>query len=75
MIIVDMVGKYYWWFNASSKPLKDNLVLEFIDEDIKIYDWIYAMKCRILLQKKAWHGLIFWTKKIENEEGIDHVML
>ena len=33
--IVDMVGKYYRWFNVSSKPLKDNLVLEFLDEDLK----------------------------------------
>ena len=35
MTIVDMVGKYYIWFNVSSKPLKDNLSLEFIDEDLK----------------------------------------
>ena len=32
---VGMVGKYYRWFNASSKPLKDYLVLEFLDEDLK----------------------------------------
>ena len=31
MTIVDMVGKYYRWFNVSSKPLKDNLVLGFLD--------------------------------------------
>ena len=35
MTIFDMVGKYYRWFNVSSKPLKDNLVLEFLDEDIQ----------------------------------------
>ena len=35
MTIVDMVGNYYRWFNVSSKPLKDNLVLESIDEYIK----------------------------------------
>ena len=49
MTIFDMIGKYYIWFNASSKPLKDNLVLEFLDEDLKKYAWIDAMKCQILL--------------------------
>ena len=67
MTIVDMVGKYYIWFNVSSKPLKDNLVLEFLDEDIKKSAWIDAMKCQILLQNKALHELIFWLETIENE--------
>ena len=49
MTIVDMVGKYYIWFNVSSKPLKDNLALEFIDEDLKKCVWIDAMKYQILL--------------------------
>ena len=53
-----MVGKYYRWFNVSSKPLKDNLVLEFLDEDIKKYALIDAMKCQILLQKKTFRKLI-----------------
>ena len=35
MTVVDIVGKYYRWFNVSPKPLKDNIVLEFINEDIK----------------------------------------
>ena len=30
MTIVDVVGKYYRWFNVSSKTLNNNLVLEFI---------------------------------------------
>ena len=55
MTIVDMVGKYYRWLKVSSKPLKDNLVLEFLDEDIKTCAWIDAMKCQILFQKKALH--------------------
>ena len=67
-----MVGKYYIWFNGSSKLLKDHLVLEFIDEDIKTSAWIDAIKCHILLQNKA---LILWFKKIENEEYIDHGMV
>ena len=58
MKIVDIVGKYYRCLNVSSKPLKDNLVLEFIDEDLKKSAWIDAMKCQILLQKKALHELI-----------------
>ena len=45
MTIVDMVGKYYRCFNVSSKSLKDNLVLEFIYEDLKTSAWIDAMKC------------------------------
>ena len=44
MTIVDMVGKNYRWFNVSSKPLKDNLSLEFLDEDLKQSAWIDAMK-------------------------------
>ena len=64
MTIFDMVGKYYRWFNVSSKPLKDNLVLEFLDEDLKKYAWIDAMKCQILLQKKALHELILWLETI-----------
>ena len=35
MKILDMVGKYYRWFNVSSKPLKYNVILEFLDEYIK----------------------------------------
>ena len=33
--IVDIVGKYYGWLNVSSKPLKDNLVIGFLDEYLK----------------------------------------
>ena len=67
MTTVDMVGKYYIWFNVSSKPLKDNLVLEFLDEDLKKHPWIYAMECQILLLKKALHELILWLKEAENK--------
>ena len=74
MTIVDMAGKYYWWFNVSSKPLKDNVVLEFINEDIKKYAWIDAMKCQILLRKTVFHELILWIKMIENEENIEQVV-
>ena len=35
MKIVGMVGKYYRWFNVSSKPFKDNLVPEFLNEYLK----------------------------------------
>ena len=31
------------------KPLKDNLVPEFLDEDIKKYACIDTIKCQILL--------------------------
>ena len=75
MKIVDMIGNYYRWFNVSSKPLKDNLVLEFLDEDFKTYAWIDAMKCQILLRKKALHELILWLETIENEEDIDRGMV
>ena len=75
MTIVDMVGKYYRWFNVSSKSLKDNLFLEFIDEDLKKSAWVDAMKCQIWFWKKALHGLILWLEKIEDEEEIDHGMV
>ena len=75
MTIVDMVGKYYGWFNVSSKPLKDNVVLKFIDEYLKKYAWIDTMKCQVLIQKKLLHELILWIKKIENEEDIYHGMV
>ena len=52
MTIVDMVGKYYRWSNVSSKPLKDNVVLECFDEYIKSF-WIDAIKRQILLQKNG----------------------
>ena len=55
--------------------MKDNLVLEFIHEDLKKSAWIDAMKCQILLQKKALHELILWLETIENEEDIDHKMV
>ena len=48
----DMVGKHYRWFNVSSKPLKDNLVLEFLNEYLKTFAWIDSMKCQILFQKR-----------------------
>ena len=54
MKIVDMVGNYYRWFNVSSKPLKYNLVIEFLDEDVKKSTCIDAMKCKVL------HELILW---------------
>ena len=44
MTFVDMVGKYYRWFNVTSKRLKDNLVPEFIDEYLKKAASIDAMK-------------------------------
>ena len=75
MTIVDMIGKYYRWFNVSSKPLKDNLVLEFLNVDLKTSAWIDAMKCQILHQKKTLHELVLWLETIENEEDIDHGMV
>ena len=41
----------------------------------KKYAWIDAMKCQMLLQKKALHELILWLETIENEEDIDHGMV
>ena len=58
MKIVYMVGKYYIWFNVSSKPLKNNLVLEFLDEYLKKCACFYAMKFQILIQSNALHKLI-----------------
>ena len=75
MTIVDIVGKYYWWFNVSSTPLKDNVVLEFLNEYLKKSAWIDAMKCQILLQNKALHELILWIETIKNEEYIDQGMV
>ena len=57
------------------KPLKENLVLEFLDEDIQKSAWIDSIKCQILLQKKASHELKLWLESIENEEYIDHGMV
>ena len=34
MTIFYMFGKYYRWFNASPKPLKENVVIKFINKDI-----------------------------------------
>ena len=66
MTIFDMVGKYYIWFNVSSKPLKDNLVLEFINEDLKKSACIDEIKCQIILRKKALHELKLGLETIEN---------
>ena len=67
MTIVDMVGKYFIWFNVSSKPLKDDLVIEFLDEYLKKSAWIDSMKYQILFRKKALYELILWLETIENE--------
>ena len=75
MTIVDMFGKYYRWFNVSSKLLKNNLVLEFLDEYLKKFAWTDATKLQILLQKKALNELTLWLEKIENKEDIDHGMV
>ena len=75
MTIVDMVGKYYIWFNVSSKPFKDNLALEFFLMKISKNVWIYAMKCQILIWNKALHELILGLETIENEEDIDNGMV
>ena len=53
-----MVGKIYRYFNVSSKPLEDNVVLEFLDKYPKTPAWIDEMKCQILPQNKALHELI-----------------
>ena len=55
LIKIVMVGKYYQWFNISSKPLKHNVVLEFIDEDITKSTWVDAMKCQILILDDIGH--------------------
>ena len=68
MTIVDMVGKYYRWLNVSSKTLKHNLVIGFLDENLKESAWIHAMKCKVFLQNKALYKLILLLKMIENEE-------
>ena len=68
MIFFDMVGKYYRWFNVSSKPLKDNFSLEFLDEYIKEYARIDATKCQILTRKNTLHELVLWLETIENEK-------
>ena len=75
MIIFYMVGKYYRWFNVSSKTLKDNLVLQFIDEDLQKSAWVDAMKCQILIQIKALNELMLWLETIENKEDTYHGMV
>ena len=55
--------------------MKDNVVIEFLDEDIKKSTCIDAMKFHILLQNKALHELTLWIKMIENEEDIYHGMV
>ena len=55
--------------------MKYNVVLEFLDEDIKKSAWIDATKCQILPRKKALHELILWLETIENEYDIDHGMV
>ena len=75
MTIVDMVGKYYRWFNVSSKTLKDDLILEFIDEYLKKSAWIYTMKRQILTWKKALYDLILCLETIENEGDIYNGMV
>ena len=75
MIIVDIVVKYYRWFNVSSKPLKDISVPKFLYKDIKKYALIDAMKCPILILKKSLRELVLWLETIENEEDIDHGMV
>ena len=64
MTIVDMVSKYYIWFNVSSKPLKDHLVLGFLDEYLKKSAWIDEMKCQRFLPNKALHELMLWLETI-----------
>ena len=75
MTIVDMVGKYYIWFNVSSKPLKDNLALEFIDEYLKKCVWIDAIRFQILLWNNVLHELILCLETIETEKDIDNGMV
>eukprot|EP00957_Ditylum_brightwellii_P173229 13187184-Ditylum_brightwellii.AAC.1 len=70
MSIVDMVGKYYRWFNVLSNPLKDTAVQELLDNDINQLTWIDAMKCQILLRKKALPELLVWIETINHKEGI-----
>ena len=67
MTTFDMVSKYYGLLNLSSKPLKDNLLLEFLDKDIKKSACIDAMKCQILLRNNVLHELILWLEPTENE--------
>ena len=55
--------------------MKDHLVLEFLDEDLKKSAWIDAMKCQILLRKNLLNELILWLETIENEEDVDHGMV
>ena len=55
--------------------MKDHLFLEFLDEYLKKYAWIDAMKCQILIQMKVLNELILWLETTENEEDIDHGMV
>ena len=50
----------------NTKPsLKYDVVLDVLNEDLKKYAWIDAMKYQILLLKKAFHELILWIKTIK----------
>ena len=55
--------------------MKDNLVPEFLYEDLKKSTWFDGMKCQILIRKKVLNELILWLETIENEEDIDHGMV
>ena len=64
---VDMVGKYYRWFDISSKPLKNATIYFLLNDDIYKSVWIDGKKCQILLRLKALPELILWLDEIENE--------
>ena len=74
LMIFDMVGKYFRWFDIGSKALKDSVIYEFLDEDIYQSTWIDASKNQIMIRKKAIPELLSWLDSIIVDENNERTM-
>ena len=63
MTLVDMVGKYFRWFEISSEPLKRGAVHSLLEADINYSAWIDGLYRQVLLRRKALPELLSWIEQ------------
>jgi hypothetical protein len=63
MTLVDMVGRYFRWFEISSEPLKRAAVRSLLNNDINYSAWIDGLYCQVLLRRKALPELLSWIEQ------------
>ena len=70
---IDMVGKYYRWFNVATEP--HSSPCDLIQDNLYKSAWFDGKDCQVLLRIKALPELLLWLTNIEGEDNCDRDMV